>query len=319
VIGRRGLLAGGAVSVLGRGGLPPRRPDQRHVTLPGTAIGPGSRTHFRRLVVGAAGGPQVIIDSVLNLPVTTQMLATGTAASDVTSISNLQNVIRMPTGAAGETAPCVIGPVKITYTDASVADAILTLSGFFTGATGEFTLLFSSNASALKAGGFLTGKWKLTAGTVVLTPTAFIAPAGGITSYDNTFGGFFATDPNTAGTLIASQEGFHNITGFQNGWLAGGRVVPQRRIVGSPPQDLEVRASFLVPAGFAGGQIVAGPFPAAYQPATLQSGIWGADITTNLGLRFSLGPAGNLIFSGPAANTAAGNTLDVGFILSLTA
>lgn len=71
---------------------------------------------------------------------------------------------------------------------------------------------------------------------------------------------------------------------------------------------VEIVGALNVPAGFAAGQQMTTATPAAYQPAhTYRLTAW--DTTTQLPVTLAYSPAGELVFRGPVANTAAGNGL----------
>jgi hypothetical protein len=249
MLGRRSALLG----LLGMGGM----------TGPALAMRPTSQQPSSIVTVGLAGGPQVIIDSTANIPVTTIMQGTGLAASDVTAISNLRNVVRMPTGLAAEASPGLMGPVQVTYTDASVADGVLTLDGIMSGGPGlaGFTLHLSSNNTGTRFGGVITGRYQFVGGSVILSPLTvmqsdtfalgFYVPTGGVRM------------KNLAGAaLIPNDEIWHNMgsTG-----LAGDGGVAQYQITGDSFLHLSIHKSFTA-LGALTSATFANLLPVAYTP-----------------------------------------------------
>lgn len=174
MIGRREVMKG---AVMAFGGLPPRRPDQRIPAQSRAGSGPapasGLILRAREVIAGNSPAPQVLINSGLDYAVTTYMPATGLPASDVRSIAPIQTAVQFPSNNAAELAPPLIAETLITYTDGSVSDALLILSGF-TGtagaSVGRFELLVSGSSTGADLQATITGYYQFSGGTITLTP-----------------------------------------------------------------------------------------------------------------------------------------------------
>ncbi len=252
MIGRRRVLGG--LVMAGFGGNPPMRKDQAlNLPVSRSGSGPAPQSPIVRalqVITGPPGGPQVIIDSTLNLAVTTFMSGSSAPAADVASISNLRNVIRMPTGLASEVSPGIIGPVQITYTDGSTADAMLRLGGQGTSLNGEFDLMISTSSTGSKVGGLISGLYTLAGTTVTLHPLSVLSDVDGSLAF------YFAQVAvgisgvrfkNPSGTnLIPGDETWHSLgsTG-----LAGDGGVAQFQLTGDGFLHLSVHKSFTALGG----------------------------------------------------------------------
>jgi len=170
------------------------------------AMRPTTQQPAFQVVAGVPGGPQVILDSQLNLPVTTLMPDTSAAASDITSISNVKNALRMPSGLSGETEPCIVAPVQVTYTDGTVADALLTLTGTFGIIAGSFVLAISDSSPGIsKIWAQISGLWNLVGGAIQLTPTMAVTSSGLVVYTSNSIAMQKAGD----GNLLPAAETTH--------------------------------------------------------------------------------------------------------------
>ncbi len=116
------------------------------------------------------------------------------------------------------------------------------------------------------------------------------------------------------------REGWQSMAtrGYQNGWLnAAGRVPGQYRIIGSPPNSIDLIGSLTVPVGVVAGQVIIN-LPNAYHPVNIQS-VPARNLTNNLTVWLTLAAGGNMQFAGALASVAAGDVLDFRHTISLDA
>jgi hypothetical protein len=296
-----------------------RRPDQRHQpTNPvGIGVNPSNIVRARLVVVGAPGGPQVIITPGANIPVTFVSSIFGDPPpTDVSSVSNLQSVIELPSGAAGEIQPALMGTVVITYTDATVAPATLILGAALNQAFvgGSFTLLVGESTGGHNAGTIM-GNYQLTGGVLKLQGTMVVATDGSIQMLNRSFGIAMATPGSNV--LIPVADPWHLFGALQNGWLrVVGEAEPAYRMTAAGELEVAGTATVVVGPNTAFGTVIAGPVPAVYQPNNRQPvfftsrGATGAASTGNAqGL--ALTPAGNLVVE--TVGGTAGDTPTIRF------
>lgn len=207
-----------------------------------------------QLVVGAAGGPQVILDSTLSLAVTTSMPGSAAPAADVSSISNLQNVVRMPTGVAGEVSPSIMGPVKVTYTNAEIADGLLILSGFLASAAKAYFQLYLSGTLS-KPGGMIAGDYHVAGTTITLSPSVVMDTPTGAMGLYTPLNVVYALNL-TGANLIPNPDGWQALP-LVNGWTGTARfkALPDGRV------ELDVALSSAAATAFQFSTI-----PLAYLP-----------------------------------------------------
>lgn len=220
--------------------------------------------------VGPSNGSQVLIDTSLNYTVTTSMFATGSAAADVTSFSNITAAIRFPSNNASETSPPLIAQTLVTYSDGSVADGLLILSGFYSGGgQGYFDLLVSVSSTGSKNTAHIVGEYQVSGSTITLKPGAYISNTGDFVTYPNT-GSVSPASPSN-NNLIPAIENWHLMSalGYQNSWNdSGSNVAGKYRLTVGPPVSVEIIGDLTV--GTVTDNTVIVTLPAAYRPLTSQ-------------------------------------------------
>ena len=218
------------------------------------------------VIVGPSGGPQIEIDSTLNYTVTTSMLAGG-AASDVTSIANIQAAVRFPSNNANETSPPLVAETLVTYTDGSVADALLILSGFtgLAGSSASFILSLSPSSTGSKSAAAIQGGYGFSGSAITLQPLFFNDANGNYRLYSSpgtAQQGLFLSAASDK-SLMPAEETWHALA-LVNGWAndAAGPAVSYR-LIGSPPSCVQL-TGLLDSAASTAAQI--GTVPASYAP-----------------------------------------------------
>jgi hypothetical protein len=269
------------------------------------------------LSVGDPAGPQVQLLPMASIPVTTSMWSTSAAATDVAGISNLQQIVTFPSNSATEAQPALIGTVLVTYTNGSVADALLVLAGLPSGSydTIGFSMYLSQSSDGSKQATVLHGVFAYSAGTVVLTPTmaeiSSAAPFGALAFY---VAGQGPAMLEGTGTLIPPLASWTAFNPLSNGWAVGGSYTSAVvRLVASPRNCIQFDAEFdCASATTTDGTLVA-TLPAQFRPAQAKTIVGWTDVqrvssgSNNEGVRFSLDTGGALRCYGIAgAATIAG-------------
>jgi hypothetical protein len=205
------------------------------------------------LTIGASTGPQIKAITGVNLSVA----FTGTVVgypTDVSSVSNLQQVYELPSNDAAETQPSIIGQVKITYTNGDVALATLVLSALTGNAhAGSFQMHVGVSNNGLKSGGTLTGNYSKSGTTLTLEPFSILDTASG--SLKMFLTGVQMTDP-TSTLLVSPAEPWHTLA-IGNGWTGTVRykLGPENRVF----LDIQIDSTTATAIGFA-------TLPAGYRP-----------------------------------------------------
>jgi hypothetical protein len=223
-----------------------------------------------KITVGAAGGPEVQLISNAAITVTTNMGATGLAASNVTSFGTLQQVVELPSNNVNEKSPAIIGQTLITYTNGETADAVLHLSGTTSTGTfrGTFRLDICESSGLTFQQAVIEGVYTVSGSAVTLGPASFRGVATGQIGVYNPTGieGPSGVPVNalagfTDGALYPSaMEGWHSITPG-NGWV--------NTIFYKLTSDNEVYLwsnALTAPAASANGVTII-TLPSAYRPA----------------------------------------------------
>lgn len=301
MFGRRQLLAGMGAGMIG--GLPPRRPDQmyRPPGPPGPVGGSAGIQRARTLIVGSAG--QIMIATTVNFTVG----VTGTV-SNLSGFSNLTGVIAFVPSATTPPTPAspMQGPVVITYSDASQAEAYLVLSGITGSGNGFFELYAGVNNITGKPGGIITGAYNnLNPGVAAITllmpnvQEMWIGGPGGLTE-----GRFRAPAPGDT-SLFPAAEFWHPMT-LTAPWVNRGAGFPVASYQLDGFGNLQLAGSISsgvtnVANGAQIGSVSAGYFSAVNQYDTCVD-VWQGAAAPSAGqtFRVNLDTAGNLFFFGVA-------------------
>jgi hypothetical protein len=269
------------------------------------------------LTVGTATGADVVLASNINLPITTNIAATGSPAANVTSFGNLQQVIELPSHNAAETSPPIIGQTLITYTNGEVADAVLILGGIANSTgLGTFQLQLSESSAGTYAAGCIRGSYNIAAGKFVLQPSIWEPSTfAGVSFqtiyyYQGTVGPSVAMGGLTSGNLVpGSAENWHSLAAG-NSWTG--------TVYYKLTEDYEVYLwsnNLTAPAAAANGVTIV-TVPAAYSP-NIVSMTFMVGALNNAGVvpRLTLATTGTIQATGVAASS--GVTLDMRVPLDL--
>jgi hypothetical protein len=190
-----------------------------------------------RFLVGLATGPGILSESNANIPVALFNDNTGLPFTDVVSVSNLEAVIIMPSG-AGEIQSALIGPVTISYAGGSNSAALLVLGPTsHVSSNGTFTMFVGlgtgGQSSAVLTGFYTTS---VSGGTLQLVPT--MATDGNNTYPMNGLngpGGFLMGDM-VSGKLVPGPEQWHALGG-----VPGMTGPTQYRLTSEGELQIEIR------------------------------------------------------------------------------
>lgn len=188
MIGRRGMLAS---MVYGAGGLGQPRRDQELRAGPDRVVAPGGAAGIvraRRLIAGPPAGAQIIIQPV-NFTISIKVPPGLASPSNVASIAPITIAEEFTSGNPAEQSPPFIAETLITFTDTSVADALLILSGFYGLGQGAFTMHLSARslAGGGNQGAVLTGTYTTSGTAITLTPAwCDLGSGGGLVGYGAT-------------------------------------------------------------------------------------------------------------------------------------
>src|SRR4029077_16224535 len=170
------------------------------------------------VIVGPAGGPQVKLLPNVNIPVTTSMTNTGAPASDITSITNLQQVIELPSNDGTEVFPPIMAELTVNWADGSKSDGTLITAGFNSLlGTSSFTLLLSQSSNAAHLQCTITGQASLSGGTtLILSPVTVLRDNGVLGFYQSGSGPAMLS--GTGGGLLPNTESWSAFNPLSNGW-----------------------------------------------------------------------------------------------------
>lgn len=134
------------------------------------------------LTVGSGTGPEVQLLSSAGISITTLIGTTAAPASNVTSFSELENVIELPSNNTHEKSPAIIGQTLITYTNGQTSDALLYLSGQ-TGTSlfgGTFRLDVAQSSGNTYDAVVIEGGYSFSGTTITLGPALWRDMAFGV-------------------------------------------------------------------------------------------------------------------------------------------
>ena len=314
--GTPGVSGTSPVGILIYDGLP-ELGDLAVSVAPSAGIDQYGNTYPLGIAVGSPLGPQVQLLPSAAIPVTTLMNATQQPASDIAAITDLEQIVALPTNSAGEAAPAIIGQTTITYTEGSSADALLILSGYPAGDYSNmgFSMYLSASSDGTKQASVIHGVYVYFGGTITLLPT--MAEISSSTPYGSL--AFYVPGAGPAmlqqtGTLIPPLETWTPFNPLLNSWaVAGGYANAVVRLLSSPRNCIQFDAYMSV--GTATDGTIIGQVPARFRPQQSKTFPGWTDVqrvasgSNNEGCRFSLDTSGNIRCFGVAATaTIAGLT-----------
>jgi hypothetical protein len=226
------------------------------------------------VTVGSAGGPQVIINEALSFQII--FLTPNGGPSDVFLISQMQNVILLPSNGAHELSPPLIGTLSVTFNDGNIAEGVLVLGGMTNGGgdQGLFTLTLSASGplAGTWPGGILSGVYSTLGGNQLELFIENITDNAGniMVPLSNPVGGI--SGQSLTGTqLYPGLETWHRIVGgvgFTNGWTARGGNYPPPAYRALADGDVEINLH--VVAGTLTNGTAMWTMPTAYVPTSTQ-------------------------------------------------
>ena len=314
--GTPGVSTTSPVGILIYDGLP-ELGDLAVSVAPSAGIDQYGNTYPLGIAVGSPLGPQVQLLPSAAIPVTTLMNATQQPASDIAAITDLEQIVALPTNSAGEAAPAIIGQATITYTEGSSADALLILSGYPAGDYSNmgFSMYLSASSDGTKQASVIHGVYVYFGGTITLLPTmaeiSSSTPYGSLAFY---VPGAGPAQLQQTGTLIPPLETWTPFNPLLNSWaVAGGYANAVVRLLSSPRNCIQFDAYMSV--GTATDGTIIGQVPARFCPQQSKTFPGWTDVqrvasgSNDEGCRFSLDTSGNIrCFGVAAAATIAGLT-----------
>lgn len=288
------------------------------------------------LAVGNNSGPQVELLPSAGITLEMTMPATGSPPHNVTSFSELEQVVVLPSNNALETAPPVIGTTLITYTNGEVADGVFIGAGIASnepGGMGHFEFLIGESSNGSYPAGKIWGLYNvLSAGVYSLDPGTAETQNGG---YDSI--GFYSQEggcgmlqtqftPQTSGSdtggqnLLPAMENWiyvgsgGTVPGFGTQWSnrnAGWANLAFRRVA-SPIYGVQIRGWVTKGTGTATTLFT---LPSQYTPASAQTFV-SINGTASTITQWNIATTGVVGLSFPATATA-GDNYWIDFILDL--